>query len=319
MSGGGARVSLAIVIVTYNGEKWIRGVLDSLRASRLPCVPYVVDNASADATAAIVEREYPEAKLLRSGGNLGFGRGNNLGIARALREGARYIFLLNQDAYVLPDTLGDLVAFLDGHPEFGVATPLHCSPGPGSVDRQTMRGYLSRHAQEYLSDACVGNIAGHYEIAGINAAAWMVRAEVFRTVGGFDPLFFMYGEDDDLLARFRHFAVRMVLLPGCTVVHLREKGPQSTLPWYRRIWRMSERERSDLLMALKLPAGSAPGKFIRLLLNGIARPILDWIDDHDHDRMLSRWLACGRLVLRFGNVMSQVRLCRTPGPHFLES
>ncbi|HEU6455948.1 MAG TPA: glycosyltransferase family 2 protein, partial [Roseateles sp.] len=224
-------MKIATVIVTYNGAAWIAGALQSLRESSHPCTAIVVDNASSDGTAALVRREFTEATLIENGANLGFGRANNLGIEAALRAGAEAVFLLNQDAYVTPEALRQMVDFLEAQPGFDIVSPLHCSPDLTRVDPNTQSAYLQRHASSYLSDACLDRVQPHYEIRGINAAAWMLRASVFRRAGGFDPLFFMYGEDDDLIERFSHHGLHTALLPAARIVHLRAKAPTPPQRW----------------------------------------------------------------------------------------
>src|SRR5258706_14328068 len=116
-------MKIYVVIVTFNGAPWIRGALDSLRASATPCTAVVIDNASSDDTAAIVRAEFPETILIAQTENTGFGRGNNVGISLAMVQGADYIFLLNQDAFVTAPALGQLAGFLETHPDYAVATP----------------------------------------------------------------------------------------------------------------------------------------------------------------------------------------------------
>ena len=99
----------------------------------------VVDNASTDATVAIVERDFPEVRLIKLSQNVGFGVGNNVGIAQAIAWEADYVLLLNQDAYVLPGTLVQMGAFMDAHPDYGACSPLHCSPDEHALDVKTLQ------------------------------------------------------------------------------------------------------------------------------------------------------------------------------------
>jgi GT2 family glycosyltransferase len=305
------------VIVTYNGAAWIAGALQSLRDSSHRCEAVVVDNASTDATVAIVRRDFPEARLIEAGANLGFGRGNNLGIAAALRAGAEAVFLLNQDAWVTPEAIGQLAAFLATEPGFDIVSPLHCSPDLGRVDPNTQSAYLQRHAPAYLSDACLGRVQPHYAIRGINAAAWMLRADVFRRAGGFDPLFFMYGEDDDLIERFAHHGLRTALLPAARIVHLRAKAPRPPQRFGQQVASRAERQRSALLLDLKRPGGSLPGQLLRLLAAGVVRPLADLLANHDAKAFLASLLASLRVLAEIARIRRHARLCARPGAHFL--
>ena len=311
-------LSIYVIIVTYNGAPWIRGALESLRNSDITSVPLVIDNASSDDTRAIVEREFPEARLVPLTENVGFGRGNNVGISLALREGAGAVFLLNQDAYVTPSALRELSAFLALHVEYAVVSPLHCSPDTSSLDHQTLRGYLQPYASRYLSDACLGTVRDHYEIRGINAAAWMVRADAFKIVGGFDPLYFMYGEDDDLIARFHYLGLSFALLPKSRIVHLRARSPRMKKGLGVEVWSASERARSHLLGDLKSPRGTFVGRMIRLFSEGIAHPFARFLVDHDWKELCAHVLATGRVLVDQPRIARSTRLCATRGPHFLD-
>lgn len=311
-------MKIYVIIVTYNGAPWIRGALESLRSSRQPCTAVVIDNASTDDTADIVRREFPEAILVAQLENTGFGRGNNVGISLAMKDGADYVFLLNQDAFVTPDAIGLLTAFLEAHPEYAVATPLHCSPDLGSLDPNTQQSYLQRYAPDYLSDACLGLIKDHYPIRGINAAAWMVRREAFATVGGFDPLFFMYGEDDDLIDRFAHLGQRFALVPDSRIVHLRARSPRPKPSLGRQIWNLSERARSELLIDMKQPGGSVIGKMLRLLSSGIIQPFGRLLVSHDWRAACAYGLATLRVLGQSRRIFRSARRCGTRGPHYLD-
>jgi len=310
-------MKVTAVIVTYNGAAWIAGALQSLRDSRHPCAAIVVDNASTDDTVALVRRDFPEAQLLEAGANLGFGLGNNLGIAAALRGGADAVFLLNQDAWVTPDAIGQMADFLAAEAAFDIVSPLHCSPDLNRVDPNTQSAYLQRHASAYLSDACLNRVQPHYAIRGINAAAWMLRAGVFHRVGGFDPLFFMYGEDDDLIERFAHHGLRTALLPAARIVHLRAKAPRPPQGWGQQVAGRAERKRSALLLDLKRPGGSLPGQLLRLLAAGVVQPLADLLANHDAKAFLAGLLASLRVLAEIARIRRHARLCAQPGAHFL--
>jgi GT2 family glycosyltransferase len=306
------------VIVTYNGAAWIAGALQSLRDSTHTCEAVVVDNASTDDTVSLVRRDFPEAQLIEAGANLGFGRGNNLGIAAALARGADAVFLLNQDAWVTPEAIAQMAGFLAAEPGFDIVSPLHCSPDLGRVDPNTQSAYLQRHAPGYLSDACLGRVQSHYSIRGINAAAWMLRAGVFRRAGGFDPLFFMYGEDDDLIERFAHHGLRTALLPAARIVHLRAKAPRPPQGWGAQVAARAERKRSALLLDIKRPGGSLPGQLLRLLAAGIVQPCADLLANHDLKAFLAGLLASLRVLGELARIRHHARLCAQPGAHFLD-
>ena len=101
------------IVVTYNGMKWVDRCLGSLVMSRTPADVIVIDNGSQDGTQEYIAENYPEVKLVSTGENFGFGKANNIGLKHALEKGYEYVYLLNQDAWVYPDTLGVLMEAME--------------------------------------------------------------------------------------------------------------------------------------------------------------------------------------------------------------
>lgn len=308
---------VGVVIVTYNGEPWIRDCLNSLRAQRRELHVIVVDNGSSDDTCGIIATEYPWVQLIRSKENVGFGRGNNIGIRAALALNARYVLLLNQDAYALPGSIGQLTEFMDEHPEFSVASPLQCSPDANHVDGKTLRGYLNPYAQSYLADACLGRVAHYYVVHGLNAAAWFIRTEVFNTVGGFDPLFFMYGEDDDMLMRWKHHGVKFVLLPACRIVHLRQSVVAKRPTVWQDIARRAARRRSELLVAIKRPGFSLHHMLLVGFAEGWLLPLADLLIRRQWRDYVAACFAASRLLFEIRRIHYHGILTAKSGAHFL--
>src|SRR5215210_7162959 len=117
-----ATPQLSVIVVSYNMRELLRACLGSLRAAgaELPLQTLVVENASADGSAAMVGADFPEVELLDLGRNAGFSAANNAAIERAT---APDILLLNPDTEVPPGSLSALSAFLGAHPRCGVIGP----------------------------------------------------------------------------------------------------------------------------------------------------------------------------------------------------
>ena len=113
---------LSVAVVSYNTRDLLRACLASLGArqaegeARLEII--VADNGSTDGSPALVRTEFPAVRLIETGGNVGFGRANNLALLNAR---GRYFCLLNSDAEALPGALAKTMAFLDAHPDVGLA------------------------------------------------------------------------------------------------------------------------------------------------------------------------------------------------------
>ncbi len=186
-----------IIVVTYNGINWIDKCFGSLRGSVIPVHTIAIDNASNDGTIEKIKSDYPEVELIISDTNIGFGQANNIGIKKALENDAEYIVLMNQDAQIKPNTINGLVNLQLKNPEFDVLSPVHLS-GEMEVDKN----FIVSLNREIISDLIIGNIKKPiYEIEAVHAAFWLMTRKCIEIVGGFDPLFFYRGEDEDYIKR----------------------------------------------------------------------------------------------------------------------
>ncbi|MCP4623025.1 MAG: glycosyltransferase family 2 protein, partial [bacterium] len=205
------------VIVTRNGAGWITPALESLRESSVPVQAVVVDNASEDGTCEKIASFPSACELVRLNRNTGFGQANNRGVRHALQQGADFILLLNQDAKIVPETVGGLLRQMEQNSEFGIISPLQLDYD-GCVVNPRFIKYLES-APKFFSDASLWKAADIYEVPFVNAAVWLVRRNVFEKVGGFDPLFFMYGEDNDLCRRVIHHGFKVGVASRVTACH----------------------------------------------------------------------------------------------------
>lgn len=122
-------MDLSIIIVNWNVCELLRRCLASIEAHHdgLSLEVIVVDNASSDDSVRVVEREFPQVRLIASQQNLGYTGGNNLGVKEAQ---GRYLLILNSDTQVCGEALAQMVAYLDEHPTVGVVGPqLHYADG----------------------------------------------------------------------------------------------------------------------------------------------------------------------------------------------
>jgi GT2 family glycosyltransferase len=213
------------IVVTYNGLRWIAKCIGSLANSRYPTDIIVVDNGSTDGTIEYIKLHYPSVYLVEPGRNLGFGQANNIGIRSALERKADHLFLLNQDAWVEPDTIGRLISLQSDNPVFGIISPLHYNGKGDSFDKY-FENYF-RHADngKYWS-ADTLHVEKKEELLPVpfvNAAAWCISAACIKQTGGFDPIFFHYGEDLNYVQRAMARGFKTGIYTGTRIFHDREE------------------------------------------------------------------------------------------------
>lgn len=258
-----------VIIVTYNFERWIDRCLGSLRESAHPADTVVIDNCSSDHTTQIVEQHYPEVRLIKNEENLGFGRANNIGMEIALREGYNAVFLLNQDAWIDPQTIGTLTQLCQEYPAYGILSPVHLT-GNGDKPEQGFGAYTGIRQ---LSD--LDREAPVVQASFINAAFWMIPVAVLHTVGGFSPLFYHYGEDKDYVNRLRHHGYLVGYSPAVFGCHDRENRKISHEAWMRseQIYLLTEYAniRYSLVQAFGYGVLAGIQKALQMLMQGKAR------------------------------------------------
>lgn len=205
--------------------QWIERTLISIRNLNEKYETIVIDNNSKDDTLQFIENTFPEVILLKEKENHGFGKANNIGINKAINDGADNVFLLNQDAYLEPDTIEKLVKVLDMNQRIGVASPIHLN-GKGSSLDKLFSFYVAPKLVNtpclFMSDLYVNTIKPYYEINFVNAAAWLIRKECIEKVGLFDSLFYHYGEDVNYCQRVKYHHLSLAIVPESKIYHDRE-------------------------------------------------------------------------------------------------
>lgn len=199
----GAAADLSIVIVNYNTRHLLGRCVEHLRAAAagLRTQLIIVDNASRDGSAAWIREQLPDAILIDNASNVGFGRANNQALPLA---SGRCVLLLNADAYLYPDTLRAVLAYLDSHPECGVL-------GVRSVDESGAELFTGRRFPDpraefslrtglfsrYTAPADRAQTDGAVDCDWVVGCCYAVRQEVLQRIGLFDPRYFLYFEEVD--------------------------------------------------------------------------------------------------------------------------
>ena len=215
-------VEVSVIIVNYNGEKYLKNCLDSLLSQSLNNFEIIiVDNGSSDSSVQYLKSlKNEKIKTLFLDKNYGFGAGNNKGFEIAK---GRFIVILNNDTEVKEDFLENLIKPFEKDEKIGMVAPLILfKDNPDTIDKagghlvyfdglNRGRGCQERLSEEYLKPC--------YTLIPDGCAACFKR-EVIEKLGFFDEDFFLYGEDTDLGLRYVRGGYRCFYQPEAVVYHM---------------------------------------------------------------------------------------------------
>lgn len=226
-------IDVSILIVHYNTPGLLRQTLKGIFRTN-PTVSYeviVVDNNPACRIRNKVQAEFGSVKVLVSPENIGFGRGMNMAMEAAQ---GRYLFVFNPDMILMPGALVSLMQFMESHADVGMVGPKLLNPD-GSVQHSCYRfmepmiipyrrvpllrqfSFAKRAVDDYLM--VDEDLTRTCNVDYLLGAAMFVRRKTLEQVGGFDPEFFVYFEDQDWCRRFWLAGWRVVYHPDVSLVH----------------------------------------------------------------------------------------------------
>ncbi len=221
-------IDLSVIIVNWNTRDLLGRCLESVyhAAGPLKIEVLVVDNGSADGSAAMVRQRFAQTQLIANAENVGFARANNQALAKSR---GRYLMLLNSDTLVLGDALQLLVAYMHLHPTVGAAGPrllnadgslqASCHPllTPGREFWRLM--FLERVVRRATYAVERWDPVLPREVEVIKGACMVVRRAVLDQVGLLDDRYFMYSEEMDLCYRISQAGWALYWVPQAQVVH----------------------------------------------------------------------------------------------------
>jgi len=199
---------------------------DVLRYSQGEAMVCVADNASTDDSVALLRSQFPEVRLVLLDKNWGFAEGYNLALQQIEAE---YYLLLNSDIEVTPHWLTPLLTFMDAHPEAAA-----CQPKLLSIFNRDQfeyagacGGYMDRYGYPFCRGRMFDTVEhdeGQYdqtaEVHWATGAALLVRARIYKEVGGLDGRFFAHQEEIDMCWRMRIRGYRIYCVPDSRVYHV---------------------------------------------------------------------------------------------------
>jgi GT2 family glycosyltransferase len=218
--------TVAIVILNYNGEHFLRQFLPAVIKHSYGADIIVADNASTDQSIEILKAEFPAVRLIQLKSNYGFCGGYN----RALKEvNADYYVLLNSDVEVTAHWLQPLVKLLDAQPNVAAVQPKiksfhnkayfeYAGAGGGFIDSLGYPFCRGRIFDEVEKD--LGQYNDTKEIFWATGACMVVRSELYHQLGGLDEDFFAHMEEIDLCWRLKRQGHTIYYVGDSTVYHV---------------------------------------------------------------------------------------------------
>ncbi len=290
--------SVAVVILNWNGKKYLEQFLPFLLKSTYPNLQLVVaDNGSTDDSVEFLKKNYPGIRILSSPVNEGFAKGYNTALKQVESD---FYVLLNSDVEVTPGWIEPVIQLMRRNPLVAASQPKMLSLKQRNYFEYAgaAGGWLDKYGYPFsrgrVFDVCEED-KGQYDSAEMifwaSGAAMFVRADVYREMGGFDDFFFAHQEEIDLCWRMQLAGYLIYACPGSVVYHLGggtlPKGnSQKTflnyrnnlvmlcknLQWKERLWKIPYRAGLDAISAWKNLFTGDAGYFLAVL-----RAHLAWV------------------------------------------
>lgn len=214
------KTNAVVIVPNWNGADFLSKCLKSLQGQSLKTDIIVVDNGSKDDSIRIVEKEFPDVRLIKNPENLGFAGGVNAGIKKALGLGYDYIALFNNDAVADKNWTKLLAQELRSNAEVGAAAGKLLKLDGKSIDSTgdyySIWGLSMARQRSESSEKAIDKVQ---KVFGATAGACMYKREAVQDIGLFDEKFFAYYEDTDYNFRLQLRGWKILYVPGATAYH----------------------------------------------------------------------------------------------------
>lgn len=239
--------AVSVIIVSYKVRYYIEQCLYSVLRSVPDAEIFVVDNDSADGSVEFLRKRFPQVEVIDNGCNAGFGKANNIALAKAT---GRYVLFLNPDTVVAERTIPGCIEYMDAHPDTG-AVGVRMQYGDGHFALESRRS-LPTPSVAFWHMTGIGRLFSHSRVFAkyhlsyldrdrecgidvVSGAYMFIRKEVLDKIGGFDEAFFMYGEDIDLSYRILQQGYKNCYLP-LPIVHYKGESTNKTSYRYAKVF-----------------------------------------------------------------------------------
>ena len=239
--------AVSVIIVSYKVRYYIEQCLYSVLRSVPDAEIFVVDNDSADGSVEFLRKRFPQVEVIDNGCNAGFGKANNIALAKAT---GRYVLFLNPDTVVAERTIPGCIEYMDAHPDTG-AVGVRMQYGDGHFALESRRS-LPTPSVAFWHMTGIGRLFSHSRVFAkyhlsyldrdrecridvVSGAYMFIRKEALDKIGGFDEAFFMYGEDIDLSYRILQQGYKNCYLP-LPIVHYKGESTNKTSYRYAKVF-----------------------------------------------------------------------------------
>lgn len=232
---------VGIIILNWNGKEDTIECLESLKDITYPNYKILlVDNGSTDGSIECFKIRYPEIEIIENRENLGFAEGNNVGIRRAIDEGADYVLPLNNDTIVDSHFIEKLIEIAENDPKIGILGPkIYYYDNPRRINSAggTINWSTGVGKNIGIGEIDTGQFNDCLDVEYLMGAAILIKSELIRKIGGFDNEFFLLLEDTELCVRAQKAGYRTVFCPSSKIYHKEgisgEKSPNPLYYMYR--------------------------------------------------------------------------------------
>lgn len=228
---------VGLVVLNYNNSKETIRFLENIRSNRALKAVQVVDNCSTDNSRVILENYCSSIRdgrfgLTISPSNIGYGRGNNLGVAQLLlRVSCDYVIISNPDVLFNENTVCELACFLDAHPDYAAVAPIMKTPKGTTCQsgwrlptkslliKAAIRYFLPFLPDPYDYGTGINTTSSFSQVEVLPGSFFLIRVDVFNSVKGFDEDTFLYGEENLLFSKVKASGWKCCIVNSLSYIH----------------------------------------------------------------------------------------------------
>jgi GT2 family glycosyltransferase len=250
--------SVYIIILSYNGSRWLEACISSVLATEYPNFQIIlVDNSSIDKSVELVRGKYPQVTVILNNRNNGFSEGNNVGIRAALSAGADYVVLLNQDTKVTPRWLEELISVGEDDERIGILGSVQLN-----YDDEEFNSWTLTAMRENIGEL-KHPTRRSMPVEWVEGACFAIKRQVLEKIGLLDPIYFAFYEEIDFCRRASYHGFSVALVTRSRIHHFRGGSWRENRKIERE--RNYRCDRSQFIYNMTDPRRSLPGNLLSYL------------------------------------------------------